>query len=148
MSELGDFLSDSVPFDVNGITYQFAKIDLGMMADFDTMMAARRLKTALNALGDDARPGERAELIRDMAGGSGRASAAEMETVSGIRLMLYLSLKRNHPDVTEDAVGRMITLKRFDEFKALLEALSEVEETEADSKNAETMGVEAGLSSS
>ena len=125
MAELGDILNDTVEFDLAGRAWTFTKMNLGIMADFETAMAMRRLKTALSALGSDALPADRVAVITSMAGSKdAQGDARDMETVSGMRLILYLSLKPNHPELSEDDVGRMISIPALTEVQALIDLLS------------------------
>ena len=148
MSDLPDILADYLPFEINGTEWRFSKINLGMMAVFETTMAMRQLQRALKALGADADHAERAEMIRTYRVGAGLGDVmATVYSAEGARLMLYLSMTPNHPDLTEEAVGRLITPGILPEMQGLLDRLTDsdaLEEAGELSKNAPTVTAEAG----
>lgn len=151
MSDLHEILADSLPFELNGKEYRFSKINLGMMADFEAAIAMRRLTRALKALGPEASHAERAELIHTQTTTVGLTDAmSAVYSAEGCRLMLYLSLKPNHPEITEDDVGRLITPAILPEMQALIDQLSDASalaEAGELSKKAETAGEEVGQAS-
>lgn len=139
-SDLTDVLGDSLPFELGGKEYRFAKIDLGMMADFETTLSLRQLQRSLKALGENASHEERARVIQSF-----RISATDLSagvySAEGVRLLLYLSLKRNHPEITEEEVGRLVTIQALPELRALIDKLSDADamnDAAELSKNAET----------
>ena len=144
MKELGDILGTTITHELGGKVWTFSRITLGIMADFETAMSSRSLQRALKALGDMAQPGERAQIIHDWASRPAMTSM-EVYQAEGMKLMLYLALKPNNPDVTEEAVGAMITMDTMPEITALINHLTDPanEPEPGGAKNAPT-GKEAG----
>jgi uncharacterized protein (UPF0216 family) len=65
-----------------------------------------------------------ANIEKTMGFGLGRfAIKMETETMTTIRSLIYALLKENHPDLTLDGVGHLITLK---EIKELSTTISEI----------------------
>lgn len=142
MSDAGEALSTTLVYSVNGVEYTFSKITLGIMADFETTMAMRRVQRTRKALGEDATPAERQELVyRMMSQPTAGMSLDELQSMEGIRTMLYLCLKPNHPELTEDAVGQLVTFRTIREMQDLMDllidlpAIAALEESQDDVKN-------------
>ena len=65
-----------------------------------------------------------ANIEKTMGFGLGRfASKMETETITTMRLLVYALLKENHPDLTLDGVGHLITLK---EISSLSDTISTI----------------------
>ena len=65
-----------------------------------------------------------ANIEKTMGFGLGRfASKMESETMTTLRALVYALLKENHPELTLDGVGHLITLK---EITALSETISTI----------------------
>jgi len=141
MSEL-QILSKTADVVLGGETYTASKITLGIMADFATAMQMRRLKRALDALGDDARPQDRQELIKAMSYmHDPMADVHDMQTMDGMRLLLWLCLKPHNPSLDESAVGELIGLQDIGAVQEFINILSDQPLTEnlTDPGNAETV---------
>jgi len=143
LKELGNILSETITHELGGQVITFSRITLGIMADFETAMASRKLRTALAELGDKVMPGERAQIISNWASVPS-TFGADIYTAAGVRLMLWLCLHANHPEITEDAIGKMVTFDKMDELTALINHLTDpANEPEPNQGNAQT-GKEAG----
>ncbi len=124
MSDCGEFLGQSVPFTINGKEYLFSKITLGIMADFEAAMNMRKYQRALALLGPDATSDERIAIADKLAKDAVRsADLSQLESVEGVRTMLYLCLKPNHPDITEEQVGQMVGLQEVSALQNFLDLL-------------------------
>ena len=65
-----------------------------------------------------------ANIEKTMGFGLGKFSAKlENETMTTMRVMIYALLKENHPELTLEQTGHLITLK---EIKVLSETISEI----------------------
>ena len=147
MSDLQDVLANAIPLTLDGKEWRFSKINLGMMADFEAAMAMRQLQRALEALGPEATHAEKASMIQQMRTVGSVADMSLVYSAEGLRLMLYLALKDNHPEVTEAQVGHMITPDKLQELTAFVDILSDsaaLNDVADLSKNAETTGDSAG----
>lgn len=149
MGELSAALSNTLPVTIGGQDYTVSKITVGILADFETAMAARDLSRGLKALGE-ATPAERAEFIWQSQNRQGGDSMDRLTTAEGMRVMLWLMLREGGHDMSEADVGRMLTLEAIPEITALFRVMFETGNVDipGESPNAETTTVEAGIPSS
>ena len=90
-------------------------------------MRSARIKEALATLPEDADTGLRVAIIRELADApisTTAVMAAMSESFSGIAYVVYLSLRHNHPDLTPETVGGMITAENVMELQAVMLAQS------------------------
>lgn len=66
-----------------------------------------------------------------------RAQPADMESsfeamsnVDGLRYLVYLGLKKNHPDMTEESAARLVTLDNIDQITKMLDTASGLDDSE------------------
>lgn len=87
---------------------------------------ARKKATAdleiLRAAGDLLPPAERADLIREMTQ-TDHSYIDELMAPRGLQYILFLRLSANHPELTEEAVGELVTLDAISELKMELTEL-------------------------
>lgn len=110
MSDLPKLAHD-IPFSIGGKEYTFSKFTLGSFAEFITTMKHRETSRAIKALGNvGAR--EKVEVLRELSCDLDDPRAFEkwLQSFEGILLALWLCLRKNHPDLTEQALGEILEL--------------------------------------
>lgn len=132
MSELNEVLGKVLEFDIAGKTYKFHKLTLGMLADFNSKMLSKKIKTAISAVDD---PVLKAQTIKDMIS-SANSFEQDFSSFEGLRLLLSLSLQTAGEKITEEEFGNLITPADMELLSAIIEALSDTSVTQTpDSKN-------------
>jgi hypothetical protein len=127
MNELSSCLSDFVIREIKGTEYKFGKINLGILADFSSFMAGRKLKQGLDALGKDASYKERAMLIQQMSYSNMGDDIDALQSLPAMKIILYLCLKEYQPDITEKETGKLFGIKDLGELKDLIGELLDTE---------------------
>lgn len=113
----------SISFEIGGKEYKFAPLTFADFGAFEAWLRSSRIKEALATLPDDADNGLRVAVIRDLADAPISTTAvmtAMSDSFSGISYVVYLSLRHNHPDLTPEFVGSLITAENVMELQAVM----------------------------
>jgi hypothetical protein len=122
MSDAGS-LNRQVTFELKGETYTFSKMTLGMLGELVSEVGKRRLGRTLEALGPKATVKDKIEVVNALSAQQQAENDFDLiKTVEGLQLALWLSLRPNHPDLTEEAVGQMIEIDRLSEITSFVVA--------------------------
>ena len=122
MSDLAKMAAKAVTLTVGGEEYAFSPLTLDDLAEFEAWYESERLQRGLDALGDGA-PGDRVQLISQM-GDAGAADIAQaMQSLRGVRQILWYSLRKARPEITPSESGALVNLANLEEMRALLDQL-------------------------
>jgi hypothetical protein len=122
MSDLAKMAAKPVTMVVSGEEYAFSPLTLDDLAEFESWYESERMQRALDALGDGA-PGDRVQLISQM-GDAGAADIAQaMQSLRGVRQILWYSLRKRNPEMTPAEAGALVNLANLEEMRTLLDGL-------------------------
>lgn len=131
MSDLAKMAAKPVTMVVSGEEYAFSPLTLDDLAEFESWYESERMKRALDALGDGA-PGDRVQLISQM-GDAGAADIAQaMQSLRGVRQILWYSLRKRNPEMTPEDAGGIVNLANLDEMRSLLDKLVGLDSEDTD----------------
>lgn len=153
MNELSDSLSTTTQIELGGKTYTISKMTVGIMADFQSTLAARDLKRGLDALKEaGCTSAERAEFIWQSHKRPSLYDTMElMQTAEGLILLVTMLLKEGgNPEVTEEMVGKLLRPDNMAEAIGFTSTLLDNGDAEVpgDEGNAQTVTEGAGTPSS
>jgi hypothetical protein len=120
MSDLTRIAAKPVTLTVGGEEYSFSPLTLDDLAEFEAWHASDRLDRALIALGD----GDRVSLITKMGDASAAEIAEAMQSLRGVRQILWYSLRKQHPDLTPNDAGALVDFSNLAEFRTLIDKLA------------------------
>jgi len=123
----------SIEVDIDGEKWTLSEPDYDTGVEFEKFVRANRLALILEATKDTDNL-DRRELIRDATNTPADPGelASEMQTLSGVRYLIYLSLKVTHPDITRQKVKELVTLDNYQELLDISQALEQPDEDEAE----------------
>lgn len=129
-------LSRTFVLNIGGKEYIFSKFTLRMLADFSAEMKRRRWVRQSALLDGKIGPAEWLKLSAD---NESEDETQNLFNAEGLKLGLALSLKPNHPEMTEEAVGELINLDDMERIvRQLTGKIIEIPADAIDSKNAPT----------
>ena len=129
MSDLTRMAGKPVTLTVGGEAYEFSPLTLDDLAEFESWFASERLQRALEALGDGA-AGDRVQLIAQMSDAGSADIATAMQSLRGVRQILWYSLRKKQPEMTPSEAGALVDLSNLEEMKTLLDTLAGIEAEE------------------
>jgi hypothetical protein len=121
MSDLTRMGAKPVTLTVGGEEYSFSPLTLDDLAEFESWHASERLNRALDALGD---AGDRVTLITKLADAPAADIAEAMQSLRGVRQILWYSLRKQHPDLTPNDAGALVDFSNLAEFRTLIDSLA------------------------
>lgn len=146
MSDLTRIAGKPVTLTVGGQDYEFSPLTLDDLAEFEAWYASERLNRALDALGhvpEEYVPGDgsvkgevhysasaRVELIARMSDAGSTDIATAMQSLRGVRQILWYSLRKRHPDMTPSQAGALVDFSNLGEMKSLIDNLAGIEAEE------------------
>ena len=113
----------SISFEIGGKEYKLSPLTFADFGAFEAWMRSARIKEALATLPEDSDNTLRVAIIRDLADAPISMQAvmtAMSDSFSGIAYVVYLSLRHNHPELTPEAVGSLITAENVMELQAVM----------------------------
>jgi len=138
MSELSDMTGASRPVRLGGAEYFLSPLSLGDFAEFDAWAEEefwRRTQERVARMPEGLRERLLEKAYERL--GDGDVSVDAMMTVAGTARLVWLSLRREHPDVTPEQTAELVTLETRKRVQATLDRLNglrEKEEGSADPK--------------
>jgi len=126
MSDAGQAFNAGHTITVGGTPYTIGVLTTSSQAKLEAWAKSKVREDAFAMLGPDAPPSVRADMVRwCFSDEARRGIAQQMDSFEGIAKRLELSLRQNHPDVTEAEVTAVLDAFGFKELLALLDALME-----------------------
>ncbi len=126
MTTLPDMLGTPRTMEIRGKEYKITLLDLDDLAEFETVIRMGRNKALLRSLKDS-------ELENDVVAEAIAAAAAKpvslsdiddnMSSMTGVRFLLWSALKKNHPEIKLEEMGKLITLENFKDVKKVVSEL-------------------------
>ncbi len=108
---------------IGGKEYKVSPLTIDDLAEFETIVRVERNRALLIAL-------KGSELTNDVIAEAIGAAAAKpvslaeidknMGSMMGVRYLLWSALKKNHPEVKLEEMGKLITLENFDEASGIV----------------------------
>lgn len=138
MSKLSEMTAAGVTFEHAGRTYRLAPLTLRAQGQVDEWIEDWPLAKARKILAKLAGDGVPESVIKQVwvdavrEAKSGAYAARALTSMEGLRLMLTLSLRENHPDIAEDVVEAMMTPDRLEEIKDKLDKVNNLSEEAED----------------
>lgn len=118
MTTLPDMAGTSRTVEIGGNEYKVSPLDIDDLAEFETVIRMERNKALLRSLKDS-------KLENDIVTEAIAAAAAKpvslsdiddnMSSMMGVRFLLWCALKRNHPEIKLEEMGKLIDLDNFQE---------------------------------
>ncbi len=121
MSDLTRMGAKPVTLTVGGEEYSFSPLTLDDLAEFEAWHASERLNRALDALGD---AGDRVSLITKMGDASAAEIAEAMQSLRGVRQILWYSVRKCHPDMTPSETAGLVNFGNLAEMRTLIDSLA------------------------
>ena len=133
MTELREAAKAALTIKHKGREYRLQPLELDDLAEAEQHVSAipfERARRQMEALGDQLTD-EARKMILDIATKAAEqcsiTSAAFMRFISsveGTAYLMWLSLRRSHPDITREAAASLIDLANLDEWQKLLDKVS------------------------
>lgn len=133
MGALSRLSKSAVVFEHDGREYSLSPLELGDLGELERWLEAapfERARLRLDALGECATAEERKAIIERAeaeslkAGFHSERSTRDLSSVAGTAYILYLSLRRNHPDVTRRRAEEMLGRRGLIYWQRLLDRAS------------------------
>lgn len=126
MTALPDMAGTPRIVEIRGKEYKVSPLDIDDLAEFEVVVRSVRNKALLRSLeGSDLEDSLLAEAI-------GAAAARpvtlkdidkNMGSMIGVRFLLWCALKKNHPEVKLEEMGKLIDLDNFEEAAGIVAEL-------------------------
>ena len=123
MSELSPIAGKSRQVTISGKEYTVSPLDIDDLAEFETIVRIERNKALLKSL-------KGCELENDVIAEAIGAAAAKpvslkdidnnMGSMMGVRFLLWCALRKNHPEVKLNEMGKLISLDNFGEAAGIV----------------------------
>ena len=123
MSELAPMVGKSRQVTISGKEYTVSPLDIDDLAEFETVVRMERNKALLKSL-------KGCELENDVIAEAIGAAAAKpvslkdidnnMGSMMGVRFLLWCALRKNHPEVKLNEMGKLIGLDNFGEAAGIV----------------------------
>jgi len=132
-SELAEITGSSFDFEHEGKIWRMSPIepmDLGELETHLQKLPFERMRDRVESLGDACTEELRARMYETAVAEAEKltytsyAAAKFMNSIPGVAFLLWLSLRKNHQDLTLKDCTRMLTLKNLDQFKEKLDEVS------------------------
>lgn len=142
MGELTDAAGarHSMQITVDGKTWQLSPITLGDFAELESwmeMLPLTNIKPHLDGLQADERKMLLEQAYQDCKPGSISLSSPEaaraMQSLRGVRLLLFFSLRKMHPDITVDQASSIARIDNLEEMHDIIARLSGLDDGGDDS---------------
>ena len=135
---MDDVTRRSVDVDIGDNKYTLSELDYDAGVEFEKYVRSNRVAIIRDLTGLDAM--EKRSMMLEAANSPVDPSelAAEMQTLSGARQLILISLRVAHPEVNEDSIKTLVTLDNYEELLDLANSMSqkdEPEEAEDEEKN-------------
>ena len=133
MSKLGTASKAPFIFVVGGREYQLAPTEIADLGEFEKWLEVRPFEAArkqMKALGDMLTPEatsiilEGAQKAADNSAIDTLSYAQRMASLEGTIYMMWLSLRKNHPDITREEVGAFVTIDNLQEWQDRLDQVT------------------------
>ncbi len=123
MSELAPTAGKPKQVTISGKDYTVSPLTIDDLAEFELFVKGERNKTISESL---KQAGIKEELIAQKIVESSAKPIGineideSMRTISGVRYLLWFGLKKNHPELKLDKMGKLVTLANFEEASAIV----------------------------
>lgn len=131
IGELTRITKTPMELEHNGETYILAPLevsDLGRIEVWIAELPLRKAKRQLLALGDVVTEEVTTRVLNDALAKSDSQinissdeAQAELNSLAGVGFLLYLSLRKNHPEIEEQDALDMLTMETLSDFKDTLD---------------------------
>lgn len=129
MSELSRALGTPEQIEYKGKQYQLSALEIEVVAMFEQWLKRRALESLRqmkSMMSDEEYKEQFANVIRDAAAGTyslfSSVGQKSLQSIDGVKQMVYLRLKRHHPECDEEFVDNMLADK-FDEILVTMKAM-------------------------
>ena len=143
MTELREAAKAALTVKHGGREYRLSPLELDDLAEAEQHVAAipfERAKRQMEALGDQLTPEARKMILDNAAKAAEECSITSaaflrfISSVEGTAYLLWLSLRRSHPDITRKEAASLISVDNLEDWQKRLDDLSGLT-AEADSPN-------------
>ncbi len=126
MSELAPMVGKTRQVTISGKEYTVSPLDIDDLAEFETIVRMERNKALLRSL-------KGSELENDVIAEAIGAAAAKpvslkdiddnMSSMMGVRFLLWCALRKNHPEIKLNEMGKLINLDNLEEATGIVSGL-------------------------
>ena len=126
MSELAPMVGKSRQVTISGKEYTVSPLDIDDLAEFETIVRMARNEALLKSL-------KGSELENDVIAEAIGAAAAKpvslkdiddnMSSMMGVRFLLWCALRKNHPEIKLNEMGKLINLDNLEEATGIVSGL-------------------------
>ena len=126
---MADSLSNAagvgVAMNIAGKEYRIKPLTVRDLAEFEGYVRSKRLRTFMEAA-EGLPAAEKSEIIRSIVGNppTGDDVSREMETLDGVRFLLWKTLAKTSVGMTLDEAGDLVTADNLGEVSTALQAVS------------------------
>lgn len=122
MSNLID-ISQVVTFTLNERELRFRKFTLRTLSEFVSISKRRHIESVLAALGPNATSEERIQVTLAVSRDMDHSNDLDLlESLENVALALWLCLRDEQPDLTEEEVGDLVTLDSMPELTDFIQS--------------------------
>ncbi|KKN89729.1 hypothetical protein LCGC14_0235750 [marine sediment metagenome] len=121
---LANAAGKGVTLTIKGKEYEFSPITLGDLADFEKHIRSEKLNIFMLEA-KDLPVAERKEIIIELCrqGLDPLAVEQHMNSLDGVRFLLWKSLSKKHPDLTLDGVSELVDMQNLEEVSAVVQSI-------------------------
>ena len=109
---------------LNDKPYKLAPITIGMIAEFSAWVRSESIRVFRESAAN-MDPAERVQCLVELASRAVTEHQVQsyMQSIEGVKYLIYLCLKKNHPDLNYRDTDDMITEQNYQELAVLAESL-------------------------
>ncbi|MQY70199.1 MAG: hypothetical protein GH145_04995 [Firmicutes bacterium] len=126
MTTLPDMAGTPRIVEIKGKEYKVSPLDIDDLAEFETIVRMERNKALFRSLKDS---GLENEVIAEAIGATAAKPVSikdiddNMGSMIGTRFLMWSALKKNHPEIKLEEMGKLITLENFEDVKKVVSEL-------------------------
>ena len=126
MTTLPDMAGTPRTVEIRGKEYKASPLDIDDLAEFETIVRMERNKALFRSLKDS---GLENDLVAEAIGATAAKPVSlsdidkNMGSMIGVRFLLWCALKKNHPEVKLEEMGKLIDLDNFEDAAKIVSDL-------------------------
>lgn len=117
---ISDMTDAGMDFEISGKKYKLSKLTIDDFADFEMYLRSERIASFLK-VSKDIDVNDRSKMVDAIF--SSKIETSEFETIGASRFFIWCSLKKNHPDVKLEEMGKIISMDNLTELQKIVDRI-------------------------
>ncbi len=114
---LSDMTNAGMDFEIGGKKYKLCKLTIDDMAEFEMYIRAKRVEEFLK-ISNKIDIKDRSQMIDAIF--SSEINTSEFETIGASRFFVWRSLKKNHPEIKLEEMGKILNMDNLAEVNKIV----------------------------